>query len=54
MKKTALKALKYLLVGVSIYVAILLIEFCCIYEVQGNNTLNYLKDVWGWYRTLII
>lgn len=52
MKKTLLKVLKYVLIGVSIYLAVLLIEICCIYAVQKENTWNYLKEVWGWYSTL--
>lgn len=51
MKETALKILKYVLVGISIYFAILLIEFCCIYAVQGNNTWNYIKEFFNWYIT---
>lgn len=54
MKKTALKVLKYVLIAISIYVAILLIEFCCIYAVHGNDTWNQLKDFWNWYSTLFI
>lgn len=54
MKKTALKALKYILIGIAIYAAILLIEFGCIYAVQGNNTWNYLKDFFNWYIALCI
>ncbi len=43
------KILKFILIVVLIYVAVLVIEFCCIYAVQGDNTRNYLKDVWEWY-----
>ncbi len=52
MKKDLLKILKYVLIGVSIYLAVLLIEICCIYTVQKDNTWNYLKDFWNWYKTL--
>ena len=52
MKKAILKILKYVLIGVSIYLAVLVIELCCIYAVEGENILNYLKDFWSWYKTL--
>ena len=51
MKKTILKILKYVPIGVSIYLAVLLIEFCCIYAAQKDNTWNYLKEVWEWYSS---
>lgn len=53
MKKTVLKVLKYVLIGVSIYVAILLIEFCIIYAVKGEDTWEYYKEFWEWYSTLV-
>lgn len=46
------KILKYIIIGVSIYVAIVVIEFCCIYAVQGDNVWNHLKEFWDWYKTL--
>lgn len=52
MKKQILKILKFFLIGVSIYVVILVIEFCCIYAVKGENTWDYLKDFWEWYSTM--
>ena len=52
MKKAILKILKYVLIGVSIYLAVLVIEFCCLYTVEGENIWNYLKDFWSWYKTL--
>ena len=53
MKKTILKLLKYVLIGVSVYLALLVIEFCWIYAIEGDNTWNYIKDFWKWYTTLI-
>lgn len=53
-KKTILKILKYALISVSIYLAVLLIDICCIYAVQKDNTWNYLKEVWEWYSSLFI
>ncbi len=44
--------LKFILVGVSFYVMILIVGFCCIYAAQGDDTWNYLKDFWEWYKTL--
>lgn len=46
------KILKYLLVGVFVYVTIIYFEICCIYAVLGEDTWNYLKEVWGWYSIL--
>lgn len=46
------RILKYILIGISTYVALLVIEFGCIYAFQGNNIWNYLKDFWEWYSTL--
>lgn len=46
------KILKFILFGILLYVTVIAIEICCIYAVEGENTLNYLKDVWNWYRTL--
>ncbi len=48
------KVLKFILIGILIYVTILVIEFCIIYAVEGDNTWNYIKEVWNWYKTLII
>ncbi len=48
------KILKYILIGILIFVAVIVVEFCCIYAVQGDNTWNYLKDFWNWYKTLFI
>ena len=49
MKKTILKILKYVLIGVSVYLAVLLIEFCCIYAVLGEDTPDYYKECLKWY-----
>ncbi len=46
------KVLKFILIGISIFVAVLVIEFCCLYAVQEDNIWNYLKEVWEWYSTL--
>lgn len=46
------KILKYILVGVFIFIAIIVIELCCIYAVHGDNIWNYFKDVWEWYKIL--
>ena len=45
--------LKYILIGVSIFVAVMVIEFCCIYAVQRENVWNFYKDFWDWYKTLL-
>ena len=49
-----LKTLKYILIGVLIFISIVVIEFCCLYAVLGDNIWNYLKDFWEWYKTLLI
>ncbi len=46
------KVLKIILIGILIYIAVLLIEICCIYAVKGEDTWDYLKEVWEWYSTL--
>ena len=45
---------KKIIVGVLLYITVIVIEFCCIYAVQGDNIWNYLKDIWEWYITLLI
>ncbi len=47
------KILKYILIGILIFVAVIVVEFCCVYAVQGDNIWNYLKEVWEWYITLL-
>ncbi len=47
------KILKYVLIGILLFIAVLEIEFFIIYAVQGDNTWNFLKDVWSWYKTLL-
>ena len=51
MKKKILKLLKYILIGISIYVAVLIIEFCCIYAIEGDNAWKHFKDALKWYLT---
>lgn len=48
------KTLKFILVGILLFVTILAIEFCCIYALLGDNTWNYIKDFWNWYAMFII
>lgn len=48
------KILKFILVAAWLYVAVVLIELCCIYAVQKNNTWNYLKELWDWYSALFL
>jgi len=45
------KILKFIIVGILLCVAALVIGFCCIYAVQGDNVRNYLKEFWNWYKT---
>ena len=48
------KILMFILIGISLYITVVVIEFCWIYAVQGDNIWNYLKDSWNWYKTLLI
>ena len=48
------KIFKYILIGVAIYVAVLIIEIGCLYAVKRDGVWNYLKDVWDWYKTLLL
>lgn len=47
------KILKYILIGILIFVIVLVIELCCIYAVEGDNFWNYLKEFWDWYKKLL-
>ena len=44
------KTLKFVLIGVLLYITLIVIELCCIYAAQGDNMWNYLKDYWEWYK----
>jgi len=46
------KILKFVIIGILVFVAILAITFCCIYAIQGDNTWNYIKEFLDWYKTL--
>ncbi len=48
------KVLKFIIIGILIFVTVLIIEFGCIYAVEGDNIWNYLKDVWNWYVALFL
>lgn len=48
------KALKYFLIGLAVFVAIIVIEFCCIYAVERENIWNYLNEYWDWYWNFIL
>lgn len=47
------KILKFILIGVLLYVTVIVIEFGCIYAEQGDSIWDYLKDFWSWYKMLI-
>jgi len=44
------KKLKFILIGVLLFITVIVIVFCGIYAVQGDNIWNYLKNVWNWYK----
>lgn len=50
------KKLKYIIAGmllILLYDTVIVIELCCTYKWQGDNTLNYLKEFWTWCTTLV-
>ena len=47
------KDLKIVLIGLAVYVTVCVTEFCCICAIEGENTWNFLKEVWEWYSTLL-
>ena len=48
------KLLVFILVGVLLYITVIIIEFCCLYAVLGDEIWNYLKDFFAWYKTFFI
>lgn len=48
------KKLTIILVSISIYIALILMETCYIYARQGDNISNYFNEFWTWYKTLFI
>ncbi len=47
------KIIKYILIGILIYVTVTVIIFCCFYAVQGDEIWNTLKNFWNWYKKLL-
>ena len=43
----------YSILGILIFIAVIVIELCCICAVEGNNISNYLEEFWSWYKTLL-
>lgn len=43
--------LKYIIIGI-VLITVIVIEFCIIYAVKGDNTLNFFKEFWSWYKAL--
>lgn len=48
------KILKYILVGILLYITVIVIEISCISAVQGDNIWNWLTDFWNWYKSLLM
>lgn len=48
------KKLLIILIGILVYINIIIIEICCIYAVKGDNTWNYLKEFWDWYKNFVL
>ena len=48
------KILMFILIGILLYITVAVIEFCCLYAVQGDKIWKYIKDCWEWYKTLFI
>lgn len=48
------KKLTIILVGISIYIALTLVEIYYLYALQGDNISNYFNEFWTWHKTLFI
>jgi len=47
------KIIKFIIIGILLYVSIIVIEFGCFYAVQGDDIWNNLKEFWYWYKKLL-
>ena len=47
------KIIKYILIGILIYVTVTVIEFGCFYAVQGEDIWDNLKKFWCWYKKVL-
>ena len=47
------KIIKFIIIGILLYVSVLVIEFACFYTVQEEDIWNKLKKFWCWYKTLL-
>ncbi len=54
MKKELKKLIKIIIISISVFVAICLIEFICIYAIKGDETREFYKEFWRWYIEFII
>lgn len=48
------KIITLIILCVLLYLTVVVIEFCCFYEVLGDDIWDFLKDFWDWYKTLFL
>ena len=48
------KKILIILICILLYVTEIVIELCYIYATQGDNTWNYLKEFWDWYKNFVL
>ncbi len=54
MKKEHKKLIKVIIIAFSVFVAICLIEFICIYAIKGDETREFYKEFWRWYIEFVL
>ena len=47
------KLIRNIIIAISVFVAICLIQFICIYAIKGDETWEFYKEFWNWYKQLI-
>lgn len=47
------KILKFILIGVVLYIAVLIVEFCYLYAKYGNGVWDIIKEFFIWYEQFL-
>ncbi len=47
------KIIKFIIIGILLYVSIIVVEFGWLYAMEGDEIWNNLKDFWNWYKKLL-
>lgn len=47
------KIIKFIIIGILLYVSLTVIEFGCFYAVQGEDIWDNLKKFWCWYKKVL-